>query len=511
MIELLMARLQARTRDTRLLELPGEAVAWLRDILAPTLESFRRRRAIGRAPDLLSFVILQLGFTPSLECAIDFATDAIDGRLSRSLAAHRAAAVSGTRAIDGFASDWASLDPSLRRAGTLLSVAMDLPADRREETLADALDAVLEGARERVVEFSSSIRGPAMGIYAFGVMLPLALVGLLPVLASSGGGVAVLPLAVVYDLLIPVGLIGAGVWLWARRPAITDRSFESGVLSHTPSPWISLIAALGSSVLVWFVAGLLVPNWARPIAALGTGVGVGVVQWLRPALEAQTRLETLEARLPDALLIVGQRLADGDPIEATIPAVARRFDGPIADLFDRAARRRERSGEPVETAFLGQHGLLEAVPSRRVRASMQLLVTAGEHGPMGGRTLQSVGQYLDSLLGVEREARRQLAQTTSTLRQTAIVFAPAIAGVTVALATGMDSVEGTQRSLDVGQLGTVVGVYVLLLACILPALSVVLERGFDPVRMGVQSGLALAVGSLVYPLAFLAARTLVYV
>jgi hypothetical protein len=498
------ARRLDRLRPNRSLEsiAPGVA-AWI--------EAFARGRAVGLAPELLAFAILQVTLSPSLERAADFATDAVDGRLSRSLAAHRLAAVSGAAAFEAFADEWADQDPSLRRAVTLLTVAMDAPADRRADTLENALTAVLDGARDRVVEYATAIRGPAMGIYAFGVMLPLALVGLLPVLASSGGGVSTLALAVAYDGVIPIGLAGSGLWLWARRPAVSDVAFDVGVLDHARSVPIVLAAGVSTAVAAWIAVPLLAPAWVAPITATGVGAGTALVLGLDPVLAAQRRIERLEARLPDALTIVGQRLEDGEPIETTIGSVAERFDGPIGDLLARAATRHRRTGAPMERTLLGPDGLLGDVPSRRVEAAFSLATTAAEHGPSGGVTLRSVGEYLEELLTVERDARRELSQTTSTLRQTALVFAPAIAGVTVALATGMGAVDGSGRALDVAALGQVIGVYVLSLAIVLPALSVVLARGFDPVRMGYQSGLALAVGGIVYPLCFVAARSLVYV
>ncbi|MFW6004000.1 MAG: type II secretion system F family protein [Halodesulfurarchaeum sp.] len=466
---------------------------------------------MGAGPDLLAFAILQLTLTPALERAADFAVDAVDGRMSRSLRAHRLATVSGEQAFRAFAAEWAPFDRSLQRAVTLMAVAMDAPADRRRETLEAALDAVLEGARERVVEFSAAIRGPAMGIYAFGVMLPLALVGLLPVLAASGGGVSMLALGIVYDLLIPVGLAGSGLWLWGRRPAVTDTAFDAGLLTHANPPAHVLGAGAGAAGLAGVAAHLFAPGWAIPIVASGTGIGTALVFGLHPVIEEIGRLDRLESRLPDALSIVGQRLGEGEPLETTIGSVAERFDGPVGDLFARAEARQTRSGEPIERVFLGENGLLNDVPSQRVRAGLALATTAGDFGAPGGETLHAVGNYLAELMGVEQEARRELSQTTSTLRQTAVVFAPAIAGVTVALATGMEAVDGSGHSIDVAALGQVIGIYVLLLGAVLPSLSVVLARGFDPIRMGYQSGIALSVGAVVYPLSFIAARTLVYV
>jgi hypothetical protein len=107
-----------------------------------------------------------------------------------------------------------------------------------------------------------------------------------------------------------------------------------------------------------------------------------------------------------------------------------------------------------------------------------------------------MADHVDDLQRVEREARRELASVTGTLRNTAGVFGPLVGGATVALADGMAT--GTLgEPLPTAALGLAVGGYVLLLAAILAALATGLERGFDRALVGYRVGLALlsAVGS----------------
>lgn len=473
------------------------------------LERYRRSQAIGAGPELIAFAIVHLRLSPTLEGAVDFAADAVGGHLGASLERHGRGEPTGRLALERFAAEWADLDPSLERAASLLGAAVEAPVEERPESLEKALDAVLEGSRDRVARFGAEIKGPATGIYAFGVMLPLALVGMLPVVATTGGGVSMLLLAAVYDLLIPAGLLLASLWLATKRPAIAGQSFERAILDHSAgfarSAALGLLAATGAAVL----ASLVFPQWSIGIAALGVGAGAGLVFGLSPVRERQAYIETLEEGLPDALSLAGRAIAEGSPVEGTIGRVGRRLAGPTGSLFERATRRRDRLGTTVQGAFFGRTGVLADVASNRADTAIELLVAAGTHGAPAGPTLQTVGEYLDSLQQVEREGRRELAQTTSTLRQTAMVFAPSIAGATVAMATGMDTVDAPGQAIDVSVLGAVVGVYVLLLGIILPTLSVVLERGFDPVRIGYRCGVALLVGALLYPFAFLATGTLV--
>lgn len=484
--------------------------SWIRRVVGHVVERFRRSQAVGAAPSLVAYAILQAQLTPTMEAAADFAAERTGGPLGASLRRHRLAEPTGRRAFEAFAEEWAAAAPSLRRAVSLMGAAVDAPAEGRTEILERALDTALTGARERVATFATDIRGPTMGIYAFGVMLPLSLVGMLPVAVTSGGGVPLAGLALVYDLLLPVGLLVSAGWLVVRRPAVVAPTVRGGRLRESLSWWrFGIGASVGVAVAI--ASPYVLPVWSRFIVGTGTGIGSLLVGWLAPLLERQRETDEMESALPTALSVAGQRLAEGAPMEAALSAVGYRLSGPLAEAFERADRIRSDLGVTVDTALIGDNGSLSDRSSERIETTVRLLLAAGRRGPDGGDTLATLGEFLETLDTVEREARQELGQTTSTLHQTALVFAPAIAGVTVALATGMDSVGSAGSFIDVAVLGRVIGWYVLALALILPVLSVALERGFDPVRMGYRAGLAFLAASLLYPVTFLAARTLVYV
>ncbi|MFB6153912.1 MAG: type II secretion system F family protein, partial [Halodesulfurarchaeum sp.] len=337
----------------------------------------------------------------------------------------------------------------------------------------------------------------------------LALVGMLPVVTTTGSGVPMVLLAGIYDVMIPLGLLGAGVWLAARRPAVSTPGLSLASLRPETPLYALLVLGLAAAVGGWGFGQVVLPVWSLPLVSAGLGIGGPLVVACAPLRERQDSVSDLEDGLPDALSIVGQRLRTGVPLEGAIDSVGDRLTGPVGAMFEDASLVHRRLGLPVREAFMGPHGPLEDLPSDRARTVVSLLATAGEEGTPAGDTLLSMAAYLEDLQRVEREARRELAQTTGTLWQTAIAFAPAIAGVTVALATGMDSVDAPGGSVHVADLGVVIGLYVLALAILLPGLSVVLERGFDPVRTTYRVGLALCAGSLLYPFTFIAARTLV--
>lgn len=476
---------------------------------AVALSNARRSRTLGSAPELVARAVLQTRVAPTAEGSAAFASET-EGRLGDRLAEHvnrsRGTPRSG---LGAFAANWRDAFPALHRSLTLVDAAAGAPDEERDRTLDRAMTAILDGTRDRAADAADAIRGPATALYAFGVLLPLALVGVLPA-AGAAGIEATLPAVVLlYDLLLPIVLICASGWLLANRPVafpptpvgrdhrdVPDRRWPPGV--------IGLAVAAGS----WAVAGTVLPSWTRPVVAVGFGAGIALILVYRPIVAVRERADELDEALPDALYLVGRRVADGIAVERAVADVADELDGVAEDVFEAAARRQSQLRVGVETAFDGEYGALDTVPSQRARGAARLLGAATRQGPPAGRALVETADHLDDLRRVERDARRDLAQVTSTLGNTAAFFGPLVGGATIALA---DSV-GTTGALDgrapeTAALGLAVGAYVLMLAVILTALSTGLSRGLDRATVGYRTGTALLAASLTYVAAFRATAT----
>jgi len=461
--------------------------------------SARRSRALGAAPALVGRAVLRTRIEPTAEAAASFAADA-EGRLGDRLDEHvRRARGTPRSGLGAFAAAWRSRFPALHRALSLVAAAAEAPADERDRTLDRAMDAVVAGTRERAAEAADALQGPATALYAFGVLLPLALVAVLPA-AGAAGVEATLPVVVaLYDLLLPAALACAGGWLLARRPV----AFPPAGVDRDADRRRPLAAGAVAGTGGWLLVGGLLPRWTAPLAAIGFGAGVALVVHYRPVVAVRRRADDLEDSLPDALYLVGRRVADGVAVERAVADAADELDGVAGEAFAAAARRQRQLRVDVETAFVGEHGALDSVPSQRAASAARLLGVAASAGPPAGRALVETADHLDALRRVEAEARRDLARVTSTLGNTAAFFGPLVGGATVALADGV----GTSAALDGGappaaDLGLAVGAYVLLLAVVLTALSVGLARGLDRATVGYRVGAALCAATATYLAAF---------
>ncbi|ADE02932.1 hypothetical protein [Haloferax volcanii] len=480
------------------------------------LATLRRTRALGNAPELVGRIALRMRIEPSVERASAFAARGGDDPLSTSLAAHTdRARGTPTAGLSAFADAWRAWFPALDRSTALLQTAADVPAGERDRALDRAHEVVREGTRDRLADFVGSVRGPVTAVYAFGVLLPLALVGALPAARVAGVGVTAAHVAFVYDVALPACLLAAVGWVLVRRPvAFAPLSVDA---SHPAVDDHRLLGVAGGAVagIVGFVAAdALVAPWLAPLAAAGLGTGTALFVAARPVVVLRARVRAVEDGLPDALYLVGRAVSEGEAVESALARAATSVPGETGDLLDEAVGVQRRLRVGVVESFRGEYGVLESTPGPRVAGVATLLGLAASEGRPAGRAIVSMADQLSALARLDAEARRELASVTETLSNTAAVFGPLVAGATVALADGMAPAKTLDQTavatpLSTADLGLAVGAYVLLSAVILTTLSVGVEHGLDRHLVASRVGRALVSATATFAVAFAAAGTLV--
>lgn len=478
--------------------------------------TFHRTRALGAVATVVGLAALRLRLTPSPERAASFTARSGTGPLSESLARHVAAARGTPRSgLSTFAAAWRPWFPALDRATSLLVAASEASSDGRRRALDRAVATVGENVESRAASFAETVRGPVTGLYALGVLLPLALVGAVPAAAVAGVPITPAVFVVVYDGLLPFGVAVGGARIVLGRPvAFPPPSVPS---DHPELPdRRALVVATGLAVggAGWLLSGVAVAAWARPLGAVGAGVGSSLVVALRPATVLRERVRKLERGLPDALALVGRRVAGGETVESALGDVGRALPDPVGGAFETAARRRETLRVGIERAFCGDHGPFVHTPTARGRGVATLLAVAAREGRPAGAVLVDEAERLDTLRDHEQTARRQIASITGTLSNTAAVFGPLVGGATVALAGRLDGLDataaaGSGSALSPATLGAAVGVYVLLLAVLLPTLATALQYGFDRTLVGYRAGQTLLAATATFLLGVWATGLLV--
>jgi hypothetical protein len=469
---------------------------------APKLSAaLARTRALGETPNLIGRAVLRMQIQPAIENAVRFSAETGSGPLSESLQSHIDAAMGTPRTgLLTFADEWSDRFPALRRSSALLVTAQDAPEGERGRTLDRALQAVLDGTRNQMAEFTSKIRGPATALYAFGVLIPLALVALFPAAGFAGftEGISVWFFVVVYNVLLPLALVGASYWLLVRRPVAFPPPKVSRDHPDVPtSVYPSLLWGIGIAIGAYALTFLFGPQMLAPVSAAGLGFGAFLIVYYRPIMLVRNHIKEVEEHMVDALYLTGRLVSEDNAVEAAIDEAGEQIPGETGEVFEQASNLQRRLHVGVYEAFNGIHGALRDVPSTRADSTANLLAIASEEGQPAGRALVSMADHLEDLQEVEQETRRSLSQVTDTLENTAAYFAPMVAGATVGLAGGIAGEDGGDLAIEgaatisADLLGLIIGVYVIILCFILVPLSLSLKHGFDRSLVGYRVGTAL--------------------
>lgn len=489
----------------------GTAVAAAARLVPRTLATTRRTRALGGAPGLVSRAVLRMRLTPTPELAASFAAETGRGRLAASLAAHaRRANGTGRTGLSEFADEWADWFPALRRAMMLVESAGHAKPNQRARALDTAIEVTLEGTRSTMADFAASVRGPATALYAFGVLLPLALIALVPAAGTVGVDVPLVAIVVGYDLVLPACIGAGGAWLLARRPVGFPPTPIPRTHPDVPDDgWRAVAAALVTGMTAWVVAGTVVEPWVAWLVGPATAVGAGLVVRYRPMTRVREQTRDVERGLPDALSLVGREVRRGRAVETAMDDAAALIDSATGDVLAEATRTQRQLEVGVRESLLGEHGALATVPSERARSTAELLALAASEGAPAGPALVAMADHLDDLQAMEQAVRRDLQEVTSTLANTASVFGPLVGGATVTLANRMGADGPLSGGVPPTGLGLAVGAYVLVLTVVLTALSTGLSRGLDRSLVGYRVGRALLVASTTFCLGQVLTRVLV--
>jgi hypothetical protein len=430
-------------------------------------EGEKRRRA-GEAPRILCSLSASLLLNPNPEVAASFAAENAGGRMARDLGEELSRVLlrvhgEAGEALQGLSRKWGN-PPELERSLPLLLASVRAGEEDRRRAVERALELSLEEVRERVREFVGWVRFPLLLLYSFGVLLPLCLLTLLPVLASLGFLSSPLPLAALYCFFLPLGGYLLSSWILSRRPGVSPprefvpRQDRRHLLpSFLPLSLLSLLPLLPlpeEKVLAFLWAVVLALSLHLFLTTRGEG-------------EERRRLLELEENFPEALQELGSELRGGKPMEEALRrvAAARRGWGKLV-----AGREEESS-------------------SGLVRGTLPLLRGLAERsGRTAGEAALHLSSHLRRLREVERRGRREMAELSSSMRSVALFFSPLIASLTCQMYAILWR-RGTDLSAGAPSPATLLlllGVYTLAFSSLLLSLVSEMEEGGD---RGVKRGL----------------------
>jgi hypothetical protein len=350
-------------------------------------------------------------------------------------------------ALGAFADEWGGYSEHFKRAIFLIKSAT---AEREEAmrtiTLNRALDVVLQGTKGLMLSFSGELHSPTLILYSIFVMVPLAMVAMLPAAAIVGLRVNALELALLYDALFPLATLVYAHSILMKRPAAfapPDIPEMRQALPRWAWALFAGTAGAGVSSLYFFLPALPIAGSIFFAWGLTAAISVYCLGVYAPYKKTRDEVKKMEDEFADSLFILGRRISEGkSPEDAFAYAAVMTAGSGVGKAYARAAYNIRCLRTTLADAVLSpEFGAFSDVYSDRIRATIGMLVeSSGKSGEVAGNSVVRLADHLKELQSIEGEIKKMLYTMTSMLRTTCTVFAPFIGGITLALSQSISGV-----------------------------------------------------------------------
>ncbi len=437
-----------------------------------TYVKYMKIHSLGDIPEILSYLVMYLKLVPNLENSVKFAasesTTSLSYDLRKMLWDMEIRVYHGIDdALTNFATSWGKWSEYFKRALHLIrSSVQEKNETSRIITLNRALDVALDGTREMMNKFANSLHQPTMIIYSIGVMIPLALVAMLPAAGLVGLKITIFQVFLLYDLILPSFIFFYTRNILLKRPATFNppaistehpniakinkkrRLFSSIILGSAISfpgfifLTLPLFVKEGSSN--FFLSFLINPNGLNSYLPATLFIIWGVVvatstyclNVYRPYKIIRDDIKQIETEFSDALYILGKRISEEKSPEESFLYVADTMQGSkIAEIFRKTGYNLTAMHSNLkDSMFNSEYGSLKYVHSDRIKAIMRLFVEGVQKSQKAvSISIIRIADHLKELQSVEKKIKDMLFTLTSTLRSTVAIFAPLIGGVTISI------------------------------------------------------------------------------
>ncbi len=381
---------------------------------------------------------------------------------------------------------------------------------------------------------------------------------LIPAVSIVGVRIDTITLVLIYDIVLPLATFLYSEYILLQRPAtfapphISERHPElSGIrsvkkITVASALIVGMIIGASGYILMYMgnpfdiisyeaMSGLLPPTfpvvWA--ITSIITIYCLGVYT---PYKKIRDRIKQIENEFADALFVLGRRISEGRSAEEAFGHTSENMKGSkIGEVFADVAKNLTGIRTTLHGAiFNEEYGAFRYVYSERVHTTMRMFTESiHKSNEAAGVAIIKLADHLKELHEVEDNIKRSLYDVTSTMRATAMIFAPLIGGVTLALSEviqkilhniakearllpeefnfgGMMKEAGTgmTQSVPPDIFLLVIGLYMVILALILTRFAGGIEYGGDKPQFMYDLGQMLPMSILVFTVTTIISRYL---
>jgi hypothetical protein len=525
---------------------------------------FMKIHSLGDIPEIQSYIVMSMKLVSNMERAITFAAENSTRPLANDLKKliwdiHIRTYSSIDDALIAFANQWGKNSEYFKRSLHLVKSSVNEPDEaQRIITLNKSLDIVLEGTKTMMDSFSARLRTPTYVLYSIFILIPLALVALIPAVSIVGVRIDTVTLVLLYDIILPLATFFYSEYILLQRPAtfapphISDMHPElSGIrtvkkMTIFTALTVGAIVGVSGYILVYIgnpfdivsqeaMSGLL-PRTFPVVWAITSIITIYCLGVYTPYKKIRDGIKQIESEFADALFVLGRRISEGRSAEEAFGHTSENMKGSkIGEVFADVAKNLTGIRTTLHGAiFNEEYGAFRYVYSDRVHTTMRMFTeSVHKSNEAAGVAIIKLADHLKELQEVEDNIKRSLYDVTSTMRATAMIFAPLIGGVTLALSEviqkilqniakeaqllpeefnfgGMMNEAGTgmTQSVPPDIFLLVIGLYMVILVIILTRFAGGIEYGGDKPQFMYDLGQMLPMSILVFTVTTIISRYL---
>ncbi len=442
---------------------------------------------LRESPTVIGAMSMSMQLQPSLDRAVAFASQCGDGSLNVRLRTLLWQVLTRVRydlptSMMEFASTLGEENESLRQSIHLFISATHESTREGMDRLLDKANAlVIEGVKDRVERYVSSLALPTMVFFAFGILLPVMMFSLVPLLtlgsaSSIGSASSTSPVISDAELaLLLLVVFPVASFLYSRS------TLSRNPLQAVGRPTIVFsrrsIQAIAAYVGLMSVISLIMVG-SFPEIVLVIGVCIPSLYFFvrfRTAHALAAKLPGVEKDFVNALYQMGNRMTTGTSFDVAFEEVARsRSSSPFGEFARKALYRSLTTRQDLATIIANDAGLVGMSPLVR-NALVTVAECAASDAQAAGKVALNLAQYLSDLRSCQSKVREKLQSVVDMMSSTSAIFAPIVLGITGSLFSLVGSVSpGSGSAQNMTMIG---GIYVVELTFIVSFFTVFLLGG----------------------------------
>ena len=368
-----------------------------------------------------------------------------------------------SRVISSLPEECSSYGLALRMA---MSAADISDRAERSRVLKDASDIILNGLRESGKTFASSLNAPCMAVFGLGIMIPMVLMSILPMMSLSGmlgsGSMDVRSVALVTLILIPSAIMMMVSGINRKNPV------SCGGITGNPLLILPLFAAFPLFTVFYNLTGDTVNTLCFSV------IGAGILTLIAgfPGYRAESRRAKTGREIECILIELGNRMVCGTPFESALcdSLLSRKSLSGIALAFrNEITVCRGEVDRALSNVFSPVSSVVAGAMCDIYRTSVRDLGDAG-------KLAISLGRQLNDRQLIRKNIRNELKGMTDTMFGTAAFFAPLVLGLSVSM---LEPIKEMASGISIGPTTSILSVYLCELSAIISLLLSFIEGKCD--------------------------------